>query len=152
MSGHDDWPVFRYNKLLVKGGAFMKKFLLAVVAAASILCLVGCSATSVAAIKSSIYSDEEYQAAVEVMQEYFGENFKGCTLKEVKYAGDDVVEQEAKTRGFDTDKIIVLETTFEVPEDFQGALNPGETYEGFTWTLTRPDVNGLWEHIDHGYG
>jgi hypothetical protein len=110
------------------------------------------SMTTVNPIKSKIFEDEDYQAAVECLNEYFGD-WEGCTMKEISYAGDDVVYAEAEARGVAPDCLIVLKTTFETDgEDRANGLEPNYTYEDYTWTFERTDFTMPWEHVDHGYG
>lgn len=120
----------------------------------SLVTLAACSGmTTVDPIKSKIFTDDDYQAAVEALQTYFSD-WEGCTMKKIGYAGDDVVNAEAKTRGYSPDCIIVLVTTFETDgEDHQNGLEANYTYEDYTWTFVRDDFTSLiWDHKDHGYG
>lgn len=142
--------------IFVKGGVTtMKKIIVGVLAAVMLLStvlLTGCGGYTVKPIKSKIFEDEAYQAAVDQMMIDFSE-FEGCTMKEVSYAGDDVVYAEAEAAGVNPDCLIVLKTTFETDgEDHQNGLEPNFTYEDFTWTYTRTDFTMPWEHKDHGYG
>ena len=61
-----------------------------------ILCLllimcVGCQRkeVKVRTIYSDIYTEEEIQEAIDVIKKEFSKDWKGCTLKEIYYAGDD---------------------------------------------------------------
>lgn len=129
-----------------------KRMLIAFVMAFVIAGLAACGGYTVRAIKSKIFSDEDYQAAVECMTEYFND-WEGCTLKEVSYAGDDAVYAEAEIRGVKPDCLIVLLSTFETDgENHENGLNPNYTYEDYQWILERTDFTMPWEHKDHGYG
>lgn len=61
-----------------------------------ILCLllimcVGCQRKEfkVRTIYSDIYTEEEIQEAIDIIKKEFSKDWKGCTLKEIYYAGDD---------------------------------------------------------------
>ena len=130
----------------------MKKTILCIVLALTILCASGCSGTKISAIKSMIFEDPEYQDAVNVVLEYF-KGFKGAEMTEIGYAGDDVVTEKAKERGLKDINVIVLVSTFKTGSDASGlSLEPNATYGNYRWILTRPDPAGLWEIADHGYG
>lgn len=132
----------------------MRKILVTLIMIVSLVTLVACSGmTTVKPIKSKIFTDEDYQAAVEALQTYFSE-WEGCTMKEISYAGDDVVYAEAEIRGASPDCLIVLTSTFVTDgEDHQNGLEPNYTYEDFTWTFERADFTSkIWDHKDHGYG
>ena len=132
----------------------MKKRALAVLIMALMLaCLTACGGmTTVNSMKSKIFTQDDYDAAVEALQEYFNE-WEGCTMKEIGYAGDDVVNAEAENAGVSPDCLSVLVTTFETDgEERENGLEPNYTYEDYTWTFTRADFASPWEHKDHGYG
>ena len=132
----------------------MKKLIVLLIAAVTVLCLASCDGmVSVEGLKSNVYTQEDYDEAVAVMQSYFKDNFEGCTLKEVKYAGDDESELEAEAQGLAFDQVMVLLTKFETDEeDHENGLEPGKTYEDYKWIMTRPMAGAPWEHKDHGYG
>ncbi len=126
----------------------MKKLI--ALAMAALLCLVSC--VSVGSFSSAIFNADEYKEAVEVVNENF-KGFKGATMKEISYAGDDAVKAEAESRGVGADCIIVLESTFVTDPDLkESPLEPGHTYEHYKWILTRSAPGFPWEHKDHGYG
>ena len=131
----------------------MKKILVTLIMIATLLTITACGGmTTVNPIKSKIFEDKDYQAAVECLQEYFS-SWEGCTMKEISYAGDDVVNAEADLAGVSPDCLIVLKTTFETDgEERENGLEPNYTYEDYTWTFERADFTMPWEHKDHGYG
>ena len=101
-------------------------------------------------IKSDIHTQEEYQEAAWAALDYF-DNFKGCYMSEIKYAGDDETKAEAEAQGLDPKDIIVLDSTFETDErGGDGSLEPNTTYEHYKWIIVR-DNSGNWVHKDHGY-
>ena len=101
---------------------------------------------------SAIYSEEDIDAAVETVIDYFGENFTGCTLTKLGYAGDEVNRREADFLDqYGGDELIVLSSSFDVDASGgDGSLNPDSTYDGWNWILVR-DTGGDWRHADHGY-
>ena len=121
-----------------------------------IMSLLGCGKSgdaAVADIDSEIYTAGDYQAAVEAVKAGF-RDFKGCTLKEISYAGDETVrkEQEYILSFGDYDEGIVLLSTFTVDEKGgDGSLEPNSTYKKWGWYLGRKN-DGDWEIATCGYG
>lgn len=133
----------------------MKKRLVVVLSLLlAVILLAGCgSAVKIGSFSSEYYNSDEFQAAVDEVMDYF-KNFEGCTMKEIKYAGDDVVKAEAEARGLSSDTVIVLESTFTTDgENHKNGLEPNYTYEHFQWILTRDSsLEPFWVVADHGYG
>ncbi|MBP3891593.1 MAG: hypothetical protein J6D29_05415 [Solobacterium sp.] len=103
-------------------------------------------------VPSNLYSQEEISAAINTIKNEFQSNWKGCALKEIYYAGDDVTSgyQEWADRN-NADEVIVLLSSFDVDASGgDGSLNPNSTYTGWNWILVRKD-KGAWKHVDHGY-
>ena len=118
----------------------------------SVICLAGCGSTvSVGSFSSLFFNADEYDEAVQTVFTVFGE-FKGCTMKEIHYAGDKAVRAEAEARGLPVERIMVLESTFTTDgENHENGLEPNHTYENFRWILTRDLRGNPWYHLDHGY-
>lgn len=105
-------------------------------------------------VDSKLYSEEDINAAIDTIKEEFkSDTWKGCTLTEIYYAGDDESKNhQAWAKDNDADEIIVLESSFDVGSSGgDGSLDPNSTYEGWSWYLVR-STGGKWKHIDHGYG
>lgn len=103
-------------------------------------------------VESKMYSQEDIASAIEVIKKDFQKDFKGCTLKEIYYAGDEFTAgyQEWAERN-NADEVLVLLSSFDVSASAtEGSLNPGSTYEGWNWILVRNN-GGAWKHVDHGY-
>ena len=137
----------------------MKKIHSAILCILLVLCLSACggkiSEATTHSVDSDMYSQEDIASAIDVIKKEFKSNWKGCTLKEIYYAGDDssIACQDRAERN-DTDEVIeviVLLSSFDV--DFSGgdgSLNPNSTYNGWNWILVRAN-RGQWQHVDHGY-
>ena len=118
--------------------------------AASLMILIGCggNAITVGGLSSKYFNNDDYDAAVQEVMAYI-DQLEGCTLKEISYAGDDVIKAEADTRGLGPEQIIVLESVFVTDkEDHHNGLEPDHTYEGYRWILVRNTKAELWEIID----
>lgn len=121
----------------------------------SLLLLTGCGGGDVRSAGRQIRPSERYSEAViadamDVVEDHFKKNFDGCTLHTIVYdeeaTGEKAAREEEKY-GKDT---IILRTDFWVDE--QGgpaALNPGQTYRNYEWTLTRTMFG--WKLQDQGY-
>lgn len=102
-------------------------------------------------IESDIHNQEDYREAVAAALEYFN-NFEGCYMSEIKYAGDDETKAEAEYQKCDPKDVIVLISTFETGDNGgDGSLEPNKTYSDYKWIIMR-DEDGTWKHKDHGYG
>ena len=130
----------------------MKKLALILSVLALVFSIAGCSdAVKVGGFSSMILDSEDYDAAVEEVQLAFQE-FEGCKMKEIGYAGDQAVKDEAEVRGLAPEQVIVLKSTFTTDkEDHHNGLEPDYTYEDYLWILTRNTSAEPWEVIDHGY-
>ncbi len=134
----------------------MKKFISLIVCILLVLCLSACggeiSEAKIHNVDSDMYSQEDIASAIDVIKKEFKSNWKGCTLKEIYYAGDDssISHQEWSERN-NADEVIVLLSSFDVDASGgNGSLNPNSTYSGWNWILIR-ESGGKWHHVDHGY-
>ena len=103
-------------------------------------------------VDSEIYSEEDINAAIDTIKKEFKKDWKGCTLTEIYYAGDDSSKdhQDWANRN-NADEVIVLQSSFDVDSSGgDGSLNPNSTYNGWNWILVRTN-GGQWQHVDHGY-
>jgi hypothetical protein len=138
------------------GGTSVKKFvgIFACISMMLGLCACGGNIKNVETheVTSAVYSQEDISSAIEKTKDEFHRNWKGCTLTELYYAGDeasaafgDVADQ------YDADEVIVLVSSFDVDASGgDGSLNPNSTYQNWNWILVRAD-GGAWQHVDHGY-
>lgn len=103
-------------------------------------------------IESEIYTSDDINFAIENITKEFDKNWKGCTLKEIYYAGDETSHgyQDWADRN-NADEVIVLLSSFDVDSSGgDGSLNPNSIYDGWNWILVR-NTGGQWRHVDHGY-
>ena len=133
----------------------MRKTLLLPLCAAMLLTLAACGSVKnvrTEEVASELYSQKDIDSAIGVIKKEFVQNWDGCTLTEISYAGDEVSENHREwAERNDADEVIVLTSSFDVAE--QGAspsLDPGNTYTRWMWILVRTD-GGTWRHVDHGY-
>ena len=118
-----------------------------------ILC-VGCQRkeVKVRTIYSDIYTKDEIQEAVDVIKKEFSKEWKGCTLKEIYYAGDDRALFTSYAKQYHGDEALVLKTNFHTNYfSWKIGLNSNCDYEDYQWIFVR-NKNGKWKHVDGGYG
>lgn len=134
----------------------MKRFLSLLLSVLLLLALAGCGGSVKDAqtkeVPSELYTQKDIDAAIDVIKKEFSRNWKGCTLTEIGYAGDDVSQEHAEwAERNDADEVIVLTSSFDVDESGASpTLNPGQTYTRWMWILVRSN-GGKWRHVDHGY-
>lgn len=103
-------------------------------------------------IDSSIYTEDDYNQAVEVTMDYFKQNFDDCTMTEIRYAGDDMSDAMKEwEKDYGMDEVIILECDFNTGAHCDNSLERNSTYTDWQWILAR-NKGGKWEHKDHGYG
>ena len=103
-------------------------------------------------VDSEMYSEEDIFSAIETIKKEFKSSWKGCTLTEIHYAGDDTSKdhQDWADRN-NADEVIVLLSSFDVDSSGgDGSLNPDSTYDDWMWILVRTN-GGKWKYVDHGY-
>lgn len=106
----------------------------------------------IAPIESSIFTEEDYEAAYKVALNYFRKNFTGCTMTSIRYAGDDRLDgMKEWAEEYDVDEVIILESDFRSGSNMELGLNPNQDYTDWQWILVR-NKGGRWKHRDHGYG
>lgn len=135
----------------------MKKIIIFLVCVVMILSLSACGGgnvknVNVIDVESEIYTSDNINSAIETIKKEFDKDWKGCTLKEIYYAGDETSKdyQDWADRN-DADEVIVLLSSFDVDSSGgDGSLNPNSTYDGWNWILVR-NTGGQWKHVDHGY-
>lgn len=134
----------------------MKKIIIFLVSVVIIINLSACGGNvknvKVIDVESEIYTSDDINSAIETIVKEFDKDWKGCTLKEIYYAGDETSKnyQDWADRN-NADEVIVLLSSFDVDSSGgNGSLNPNSTYDGWNWILVR-NRGGQWKHVDHGY-
>lgn len=109
------------------------------------------SDVTIIATESKIYSQKDINDAIDVVLDYFRENFECCVLKEISYAGDKVERFPEWLEVISARKAIILISRYETTNSpFLGAgSEPNSVYSNWYWILVR-DHNGKW--ILNGYG
>ena len=101
--------------------------------------------------ESELFTEEEIAEAIEVVLADFREDWWGCTLTEIGYAGDDAVRAyQPYSPWTNGERMMMLISSFEVAE--RGAdqsFEPG-TWRDWNWILIQQE-DGSWVHVDHGY-
>ena len=106
------------------------------------------SHTEIVKVDSEIYFPQEIDVCIDIIMRDFENDWDGCELTIIYYAGDSISSTESEERGVST---IVLRSCFNtgrLPND--SSLNENSTYEDWYWILTRK-AGGVWRHVDHGY-
>ena len=95
-----------------------KKFYKIILCLLLIMC-VGCQRkeVKVRTIYSDIYTEEEIQEAIDVIKKEFSKDWKGCTLKEIYYAGDDKALFTSYAKQYQGEEAIVLKTNSDGAND-----------------------------------
>ena len=134
----------------------VKKIIIFLVSVVIIINLSACGGNvknvKVIDVESEIYTSDDINSAIKTIVKEFDKDWKGCTLKEIYYAGDETSKnyQDWADRN-NADEVIVLLSSFDVDSSGgDGSLNPNSTYDGWKWILVR-NRGGQWKHVDHGY-
>lgn len=137
----------------------MKKIIVCVLVTICTIGLIGCGSPKYKASRvvgySALYNEDLINEAFNVIEKEFAINFKGCTLKELRY--DDEVENRfademMKYADEEGRELIIVLSTFDTDgKGGDGSLNPNETYTDWQWHLVRTKDKKGWELIDWGY-
>lgn len=134
----------------------MNKIVYAVLCILSALCLCACggsvSEVKIQRTESDLYSQDDINSAVDSIKKEFRRNWNGCTLREIRYAGDEITENYLDwLERNDADEVIVLLSSFDVDSSGgDGSLDPDSTYDDWEWILVRSNGE-KWKYVDHGY-
>src|SRR5699024_3235880 len=108
----------------------MKRALSLALLCGAILCLVSGCGGNVRNVErlyapSSLYSQEETDAAMDVPIRYFKKECSGCTLTQIQYPGDDAEAFAHWADQCEKDQAIILTSSFTVDASGgDGSLNP----------------------------
>lgn len=92
-----------------------------------------------------VTQDSDLEGAKQMAMDFFSENFAGCVLNSFEYDDSYSTEEYAQiAASYGADEAVIFTSDFYVPETCENmVLNPGMTYEDYTYTLTR-NVGGEW--------
>ena len=121
------------------------------------LSLSSCSHGVVSFVKipefsSEVYSDEDIEAAINIVKQTFAEIEDLWTLLELSYIGDERLDsyQDWADRN-DADEVIVILSDFYVSIFSDSpTMNTGSEYQGWGWILVRNEGEA-WRIVDKGY-
>ncbi len=103
-------------------------------------------------VPSEIYSQAEIDSAIQLVKNDFAtDDWHGCTLKELYYAGDSITKDAQKRASlYKGDEVMVLMSSFYVDSSGGDTFNPNSTYDRWNWILVRTS-KGSWRLVDTGY-
>ncbi len=140
----------------------MKKKISAAFCLVMLLLFVGCEKADISKVKidygtSSVYSEEDMNAAIDVIKKQFG-LFEGCELHSISYTSDeecsnaDNIEWMNDLRTEDNKEIftqcIAFDSSFRSPKK-GGAWEADKEYT-WSWWLARSE-GGKWKLMTWGY-
>ena len=105
---------------------------------------------------STLYTQEEMDEAIGLIEEEFAQFPEGCELQNIRYAGDECVTAEniawmnEMSEGPIYMEVIEFLTDFHTPAEGSMAFNPDEDYTDYQWWLARTE-RGAWERMTWGY-
>ena len=133
----------------------MKNAFVFILVVAFLLSLCSCGGNiknvQIVDVDSEIFTSRDIALAIKTAMKYFESEFDGCTLKEIKYIGDEEKKSFYEwAKQYGADEAIVIVSTFDVISCDDGSLEAGKTYDNWQWVLVR-DNGGKWRHVTHGY-
>ena len=142
----------------------MKKTVTAVLCLVIVLLFVGCGKADISKVKidygkSSVYSEEDMNAAIEVIKKQFS-SFEGCELHSLSYKSDEECNNDDNIawmndleKANDNKEVftqcIAFDSSFRSPKKGGGAWNANEEYT-WSWWLARIE-GGKWKLMTWGY-
>ena len=110
--------------------------------------LVGCNAPTAGIVipvaqaeLQEISDSSDLEGAKQMVTDFFAENFESCIMNTLEY--DDTYSKEEYAQiaaSYGADEAVIFTSSFYVPQDCENmTLNPGMTYEDYTYTLTRSE-------------
>ena len=142
-------------KKTVEGGNLLKKLCAVVLALLLLFSLCGCGIAlfvNKINVPSEIYSTRDIHTAMETAILDFTAHFNGCSMKTIRYAGDEKEDAFSKcAERYDADEAIILLSDFVVGPKSNGSLSPFSSHTNWQWILVR-NSGGPWKLVDCGYG
>ena len=105
--------------------------------------------------ESALFSEEDMDEAIALIREEF-DDWEGCELHSIRYAGDDCCSEEnlewlnCLRDGDELTECIEFLSNFRSPVEGGGAWEPDTEYTGWQWWLGRED-GGDWELLSWGF-
>lgn len=101
---------------------------------------------------SEVYSEQDINNAMDIVEKYFQSDFEGCTLTDLWYEESmSAPDSDGWAKQYDADKFIVLLSNFDVDSSGgDGSFNPNDTYSNWQWILVR-NKGSEWELKTWGY-
>lgn len=94
----------------------------------------------------TLHTQGDIHHAMRTVHRFFRFHYDGCRLDALIYEEDRNID-----RGYSADQMVIV-TTFTVDEsNTSGPLEPGATYENYSWELER-GFFGRWKPVNRGYG
>ena len=142
----------------------MKKTVTAVLCLVIVLLCAGCGKADISKVKidygkSSVYSEEDMNAAIEVIKKQFS-SFEGCELHSLSYKSDEECNNDDNIawmndleKANDNKEVftqcIAFDSSFRSPKKGGGAWEANEEYT-WSWWLARSE-GGKWKLMTWGY-
>jgi len=122
---------------------------------AAVLCLAGCRGdvgeTAYQIGESSLYSEQEIQAAMDAAVREFRMEYQDCKLLDIRYdEGKTLSESAYRQEKGETGRIMVLLSDFEVGDHADAGFTPNDTYKNWKWIMANSGSG--WTLLDCGYG
>ena len=133
----------------------MQKIFLGVLIVIFVLTFENVEATEIIYGESEIYTQTEMNAAIKIIKKQFGK-WKGCKLKNIRYAGDECnnIENLNWLNDLRPEKnftqCIEFFSDFYVSKKTNTTFNPDSEYRNYQWWLARTD-DGKWQLVTFGY-
>ena len=121
----------------------------------TVLCLVGCRGdvgeTAYQIGESSLYSEQEIQAAMDAAVREFRKEYQDCKLLDIRYSEEKTLSESAywAEKG-EKSRVMVLLSDFEVGDHADAGFNPNDTYRNWQWILGNEGTG--WKLLSCGYG
>ena len=133
----------------------MQKIFLGVLIVIFVLTFEKVEAAEINYGESEIYTQTEMNAAIKIIKKQFGK-WKGCKLKNIRYAGDECnnIENLNWLNDLRPEKnftqCIEFFSDFYVSKKTNTTFNPDSEYRNYQWWLARTD-DGDWQLVTFGY-
>lgn len=101
--------------------------------------------------ESSLYSEQEIQAAMDAAVREFRMEYQDCKLLDIRYDEEKTLSESAyRQEKGSRDRVMVLLSDFEVGDHADAGFNPNDTYKNWKWIMANSGSG--WQVLDCGYG